>query len=240
MPDIAKALINAHRDMALLTLFGLAFTGGAAWIELWRYRYLGRFSNVALFLVLVFAVVTLGIMAETGHRGGQINHPEIRVATEALPSDPNAGYWSPAIELAINQVIWFVPWQTVHFFGYSLIFGTVLAVALRVLGFWKSLSFAAVHRLLPLGFLGVMMNVFTGMLMMMADTYRYVVTDTTFAPKMALIPVGVIAILYFSNSDRVWNIKAGEDAPIGAKWVAALVLLAWTGVIMGGRLLPYV
>jgi uncharacterized membrane protein len=240
MPDISKALINAHRDMALLTLFGLAFTGGAAWIELWRYRYLGRFSNVALFLVLVFAVVTLGIMAETGHRGGQINHPEIRVATEALPGDPNAGFWTPAIELAINQVIWFVPWQTVHFFGYSLIFGTVLAVALRVLGFWKSLSFAAVHRLLPLGFLGVMMNVFTGMLMMMADTYRYVVTDTTFAPKMALIPVGVIAILYFSNSDRVWNIKAGEDAPIGAKWVAALVLLAWTGVIMGGRLLPYV
>src|SRR5258708_24997779 len=27
-------------DMALLTLFGLAFTGGAAWILLWRYRYL--------------------------------------------------------------------------------------------------------------------------------------------------------------------------------------------------------
>ena len=49
-----------------------------------------------------------------------------------------------------------------------------------------------------------------------------------------------MAILYFSNSDAVWNIKAGEDAPIGAKWVAALVILAWTGVIMGGRLLPYV
>jgi len=41
-------------------------------------------------------------------------------------------------------------------------------------------------------------------------------------------------------SDRVWNIKAGEDAPMSAKWVAAVVLLAWTGVIIGGRLLPYV
>jgi len=67
-------------------------------------------------------------------------------------------------------------------------------VCLRVLGFWKSVSFAAVHRILPIGFFGVLMNVFTGMLMMMADTYRYVVTDTTFAPKMALIPIGVIAI----------------------------------------------
>jgi hypothetical protein len=86
----------------------------------------------------------------------------------------------------------------------------------------------------------VLMNVFSGMLMMLADTYRYVVQDTTFAPKMAFIPIGVMAILYFSVSDRVWNIKAGEDAPMSAKWVAAVVLLAWTGVIIGGRLLPYV
>jgi hypothetical protein len=27
---------------------------------------------------------------------------------------------------------------------------------------------------------------------------------------------------------------------MSAKWVAALVLLSWTGVIIGGRLLPYV
>ena len=239
LPGISKAVINAHRDMALLTLFGLAFTGAAAWIELWRYRYLGRFSNTSLYLVLAFAVITLGIMAETGHRGGQINHPEIRLATDILPTDPNAG-WSPAIELLINNVIWFVPWQTIHFFGYSFIFGTVLAIVLRVLGFWKSVSFAAVHRILPLGVLGVLMNVFSGMLMMLADTYRYVVQDTTFAPKMALIPIGVMAVLYFSLSDRVWNLKAGEDAPMSAKLVAILVLVAWTGVIMGGRLLPYV
>ena len=49
-----------------------------------------------------------------------------------------------------------------------------------------------------------------------------------------------MAILYFSVSDAVWNVKAGEDAPLSAKWVASLVLLSWIGVIMGGRLLPYV
>ena len=147
---------------------------------------------------------------------------------------------SPHIENLINNVIWFVPWQTVHFFGYSMIFGTVLAIVLRVLGFWKSMSFAAVHRILPLGVLGVLMNVFSGMLMMLADTYRYVVQDTTFAPKMALIPIGVTAVLYFSLSDDIWNVKAGEEAPTRAKAVAILVLLAWTGVIIGGRLLPYV
>ncbi len=235
---ISKAMINAHRDMALLTLFGLGFTGAAAWIELWRFRYLGRFSSLSLFLVLVFAVVTLAIMAETGHRGGQINHPEIRVATDIQPTDPNAG-WTPAIELLINNVIWFVPWQTIHFFGFSLIFGTVLVITLRVLGFWKSVPFSAVHRVLPLGAFGVVMNVFSGMLMMLADSFRYL-NETTFAPKIAFIAIGAIAILYFSLANGVWNTKAGEDAPISAKWVAALVLLSWIGVIMGGRLLPYV
>jgi uncharacterized membrane protein len=238
MPEISQAVINAHRDMALWTLFGLGFTGGASWIELWRYRYIGRFSNVSLTLVLAFAIITLCVMAETGHRGGQINHPEIRLATDILPTDPKAGI-SAALELLINNVIWFVPWQTVHFFGYCFIFGTVLAVALRVLGFWKSVSFPAVHWLLLLGFLGVLMNVFTGMLMMLADTYRYVVNDYTFAPKIAFIPIGATAVLYFSVSDRLWKVKAGEDAPIAAKWVAVVVLLAFSGVIICGRLLPY-
>jgi uncharacterized membrane protein len=238
IPEISKAVINAHRDMALATLFGLGFTGAAAWIELWRYRYIGRFSGTSLYLVLAFAVITLGIMAETGHRGGQINHPEIRVPTDVLPTDPTAGI-SPALELAINNVIWFVPWQTVHFFGFTLIFATVLIVVLRVLGFWKSVPFSAVHRLLPIGLLAVLMNVFTGMLMMLADTYRYVVNDYTFAPKMAFIPIGATAVLYFSMSDRLWKLKAGEDAPVFAKAVAVLVLVCWAGVIACGRLLPY-
>jgi uncharacterized membrane protein len=238
IPEISKALINEHRDMALLTLFGLAFTGATAWIELWRYRHLGRFSRTSLYLVLAFALITLAIMAETGHRGGQINHAEIRIPGDVLPTDPKAG-WSPAIELLINNVIWFVPWQTVHFFGFSLIFATVLFVVLRVLGVAKSIPFSAVHRVLPLGLLGVLMNVFSGMLMLLADSFRYL-NESTFAPKIAFISIGVIAVLYFSLSERIWAVKAGEDAPASSKAVAILVLVAWAGVIIGGRLLPYV
>jgi uncharacterized membrane protein len=238
VPEISRAVINAHRDMALLTLVGLAFTGVAAWIELWRFRHLGRFANWSLYLILAFAVVTLAVMAETGHRGGQINHPEIRVATDVLPTDPKAA-WSAAIESLINNVVWFVPWQTVHFFGFSLIFGTALAISLRVLGFWKSMPFSAVHRILPLGVFGVVMNVFSGIVLLFADSSRYL-SATTFPPKTALIAIGAIAVLYFSLSERLWTIKAGEDAPMGAKWVAAVVLLSWAGVIMGGRLIGYV
>jgi uncharacterized membrane protein len=238
IPEISKAVINSHRDMALWSLVGLAFTGAAAWIELWRYRSLGRLSKLSLNLVLLFAIVTFAVMTETGHRGGLINHPEIRLATDVLPTDADAGT-SMALEAVMKQMIWFVPWQTVHFFGYCLIFGTVFAIVMRVLGFWKSVSFAATHRLLLLGFLGVLMNVVSGMLMMLGDSYRYVVQDSTFAPKIALIPIGAMAVLYFSGSDKLWSLKSGENAPTTAKWIAAAVLLVWAGVIVCGRMLPY-
>jgi hypothetical protein len=237
-PEISKAVINAHRDMALWTLFGLAFTGGAAWLELWRRRHSGRFSTPSLTLVLALAVVTLGIMAETGHRGGQINHPEIRVATDILPTDAQAGV-IPAIEALMSGNTWFVPWQIMHFFGYCLILGSAFAVWLRVFGLWKSVSFAAVHRLLVLGVIGVLLNVFSGMLIMLHDSYRYVVNDYTFAPKMALLTIGATAALYFSVSGRLWQLGPGDVATAAAKWVAATVLLAWAGVIVCGRLLNF-
>jgi len=96
-----------------------------------------------------------------------------------------------------------------------------------------------VHRLLPLGVFGVVINVFSGMLILLADSHRYL-NAATFAPKIALVTIGAIAVLYFSLSERLWKVGAGQSAPIGAKCVAALVLIAWTGVITGGRLIGYV
>ena len=82
------------------------------------------------------------------------------------------------------------------------------------------------------------MNVFSGMLILQADSFRYL-NSITFVPKTAFITIGAIAVLYFSVSDRLWNVQAGENAPTAAKWVAAVVLLAWGGVIVFGRMLPY-
>jgi len=74
---------------------------------------------------------------------------------------------------------------------------------------------------------------------MLHDIYRYVVNDYTFAPKVALIPIGAATALYFSVSDRLWSLRPGESAATAAKWVAVVLLLAWAGVIVCGRLLSY-
>ena len=235
---ISKAVINAHRDMALWSLFGLGFTGVTAWLELWLYRFRGKFSNTTLYVILGLALVTLGIMAETGHRGGQINHPEIILPTDVLRTDAGAGI-SAYVEIAINHLQWFVPWQTLHFFGYSMVFGVALLMCLRALGFWKSVPFSAIYRIMPLGVFAVTINVFSGMLILLADAERYL-NNTTFIPKIIFLTIGALAVLYFSVAEKVWHVKAGEDAPMSAKWVSVLVLVSWSIVIMGGRLLPYV
>ena len=69
--------------------------------------------------------------------------------------------------------------------------------------------------------------------------FRSYVNEAGFWPKMFFLPIGAIAVMYFSLSDKLWAVKAGDDAPMPAKWVCALVLVSWTMVIMGGRLLPY-
>ena len=80
-----------------------------------------------------------------------------------------------------------------HFFGYCLIFASALAVCLRIFGAWKSLSFEAVHRLMVLGFLGVLMNVVSGMFMMLADSYRYV----AFPAGLAALALALVVLLGF-------------------------------------------
>ncbi len=56
---------------------------------------------------------------------------------------------------------------------------------------------------------------------------------------MALITIGGIAVLYFTIFDKPWALKPGDDAPMLSKAVAIVTAGMWTGVVIYGRLLPY-
>ena len=51
--------------------------------------------------------------------------------------------------------------------------------------------------------------------------------------------IGGFAMLYFTSFDGPWKLKAGDDATILSKGVAAATLGSWAAVIIFGRLLPY-
>jgi len=68
----------------------------------------------------------------------------------------------------------------------SLMFGVLLIVNLRLIGFLRGMSFAAVHRLLPFGLLGFGINFITGMFFFVAASEQYT-QNVAFHYKVVLL-----------------------------------------------------
>jgi hypothetical protein len=234
-PGISNDLMAAHQDSALLTFISLLITAWVAWFTLWQYRRFSKPFRFSLPTVSVLAVVTLLFLIRTGSLGGTINHPEIRL-DEAVPVPG----WTSHIAAWVVDGPWTWPTlEAAHFIGMSMLFGVMLLITLRVLGVGRSVPFKAFHRLLPLGTFGLMINVVSGMLFFVADSGRYSAMTNSFFPKMALLAAGGVAMTYFTIFEKPWSLKPGDDAPISAKVVAVATILMWSGVIIYGRLLPY-
>ena len=236
--NISSDLISAHQDAATLAFISLVLTGWLSWFALWQYRRFSRPYGWSLLAVLVLGVVTLWLMIETGHLGGDINHPEIRTGGEELLAAGGGRTAALAAWIIDNSFVW-PAMEAAHFMGMAVLFGVVLLVAVRVLGLVKNVPFTAVHRLLPLGVFGFMINVVTGMLFFVADWQRYITMTNSFFPKMALIVIGGVAVLYFTIFEKPWELKPGDNAPLTAKVMAVATVLMWSGVLIYGRLLPY-
>lgn len=237
---ISSSLIGAHQDAALLAFAFLGITGCLSWLALWQYRRYPGLSDRSMLAILVlgFGFLTLAFMTQAGNIGGHINHPEIGSVEEILSVETGPGRTS-AVEASVLENPWAWPaMEAAHFIGMALGFGVVLLVTLRVLGLAKNVPFSAFHRLLPLGLLGFLVNVVTGMFFFIADSGRYVAMDG-FPPKIILLTIGAVAIVYFTIFDDAWDLRGGDDAPVKAKIMAGVTILLWSGVIVFGRLLPY-
>ena len=233
---ISPEIISAHMDQALMAFTFLGITGCLAWFGLWQER---RFTSVPgwnLIAVFVASLISLLYMSRAGNIGGHINHPEL--GTLEIATAQGEGL-TAAVEDLITSVIWAWPaMEAAHFIGMSLIFGVVLLVGLRSLGVGKNLPFSALHRLLPLGALGLIVNIITGFFFFIADSGRYVAMDG-FPPKIIALVIGGVAIIYFTIFDDAWALKAGDDAPLISKIMAVVTIGSWAAVLIFGRLLPY-
>lgn len=237
--DVLTGLIFAHQNAALWAFGATGLTGIFAWFALWQFRRFDAVPKWNLMTLLVLSSATVVTMIKAGSLGGRISHPEIRSGMEAVsaPGEPGIITFTESLITGNN---WAWPaMEAAHFLGLALIFGTVLLVSLRILGFAKDkLSYSAVHRLLPLGALGVIINIVTGMFFFIGDSGRYVAMDG-FPPKIIFLMIGGFAMLYFTSFDGPWKLKAGDDASLVSKAMAAAVIGSWGCVIVFGRLLPY-
>lgn len=239
-PDVSQTTIQAHETAAFEALGVMELTGALAWLGLWQYRRLSRVPQGTLMAVLLTGLLTFAMMTRAANIGGEIRHSEIRTG----PAPVENAEANPPLARVIGDAMVNLAWgwpasETIHFIGLSLLFGVVLLVDLRMLGFLKGIPYSALHRLLPWGMLGFAVNVLTGMLFFIGAPPDFYVTNGTFFWKLALILVAGANALYFTVFEQPWTLGVDETPPVAAKVAAASGIFLWVGVIFCGQMLPF-
>src|SRR5499426_3249885 len=130
--------------------------------------------------------------------------------------------------------------ESFHFFGLSLLIGTVGLFDLRLLGFAKQIPLPALHRLIPWGIMGYLINVLSGISFFTAEPDQYLY-NPSFQMKMIFMSLAGINVLlfYVTMFRRVRLCGAGENAPLPARIMGGASLAFWIGVMSCGRLLTF-
>ena len=142
----------------------------------------------------------------------------------------------------IAETYWLWPvLEIIHFIGLSIMFGALLIIDARLLGMLRSYDTGSIKRLVPLVWLGFCINLASGTMFFIGDPMRYAI-NIGFQLKMLLILVaGLNAIAYqLQVRPRMTDWNTVSSMPAIAKLVAASSLLIWAGVLLLGRLIPYV
>jgi len=142
----------------------------------------------------------------------------------------------------VNNSSWmFAFGEILHFFGVCLLFGSLLIVDLRLLGFFKQMPVKAALAFLPWAIVGFMINLATGWGFFTADPFQYW-SNPAFKMKMLLIIFAGVNALVFTIMDhrRCLLIGPGGETATFTKVTSGLSLVLWTGVLILGRMLPVV
>ena len=137
------------------------------------------------------------------------------------------------------------PWgwpiiESIHFLGLCLLIGTVGLFDLRLLGVANTISISELHRLVPIGVAGYLINVLTGTMFLSTapDQYLY---NPAVQTKFFFMLVAGLNMIYFYASTAT-DIKSGSVNSrliSRAKLIAAISLACWCAVIISGRLITY-
>lgn len=130
--------------------------------------------------------------------------------------------------------------ESVHFLGLTLLIGSVGVFDLRMLGVAKQLPLATLHKIIPLGVMGFVLNVVTGCMFVLAAPAQYLYNPAFQTKWLFMLLAGINMFLFYATTAKA--VKAnGLDSPIffRAKTMALISLIAWVGVIACGRLITF-
>jgi hypothetical protein len=225
----SAGMVQLHQNLAMVTLLVMTFAGMFAWFGTWEIRRQKRSGSLTTAATLILTTAAVVLVLDTASIGGKINHSEIREASDAAVTE--AVGWRQGIESWVGAKAWCWPTlEVVHYVGMAMLFGVAVIFLLRMLGIIKGISFRALHRLLPAGIIGFVINVITGMIFFAAAPQLYV-GHNGFRIKVVGILLTTAPILYFTMFDAPWKLGADDNPPVTMK-IAAIAMFALTVVVM--------
>jgi hypothetical protein len=141
----------------------------------------------------------------------------------------------------INGSGWIFPAsEKLHFLGLIMLFGSLLIMDMRILGFARSLPIKPLMGFTPFTIIGFAINLVTGIIFLFADPVRYF-PNLSWQLKMLCLAGAAANVLYFKFVIYPVIERDGDAAcaRLDARIVAAASLSLWALVIIFGRLIPY-
>jgi len=162
-------------------------------------------------------------------------------------ASPDSGMWgelaATPVSVVLRESTWAYPiLEIAHIIGIALVFGSILAYDLRVLGRQPSLPLDILGRhLLPWVWTGFVLNATSGLLLFVSNPVEFA-ANPALQYKLALIALAGLNAAYFqwriAPKIQAWNI--GTPAPSAARLSALISIGLWISVIAAGRLMAYV
>jgi hypothetical protein len=149
---------------------------------------------------------------------------------------------STGLATALRQSFWVYPLVNAgHIVGLALLFGAIVPLDLRLLGFWPRVPLAAMSRiLLPVTLAGLALAVPTGVLLFSVRATEYIATPLLWI-KFSLIACAIANALLLRLS-LAWAVFEHSDLAgtmPRLQLAGALSVGLWLGAIVAGRMIGY-
>ena len=130
--------------------------------------------------------------------------------------------------------------EMLHYLGLSMLFGTVGLFDLRVLGLIKRIPATALHRLIPFGLAGYLVNLLTGLAFLSGHPEQYAY-NSAFHWKIGFMSLAAInvAVFYTTAFKKLRELPPQARAPHSTRVLTGISLICWVGVLTCGRLLTF-
>lgn len=142
---------------------------------------------------------------------------------------------------ALRASRWVYPLvNTGHILGLALLFGAIIPLDLRMLGFWRSIRVGTLSQVLvPMALTGVILTIVMGGLLFAVRAEKYAALGV-FQLKLLFVLGAVInALLLHTSSAWAEAQDRTGTMPRRLRVAAGLSIVFWTAAIVCGRMIGY-